>query len=612
MKSNQSAPAQKQSEPRSNVDRKRFVPGGMRRQSRVKQCIAAPLIAYDFETTRIRKGTPRPLYLTAYGEAPAFHFDGPIDSLNHLCHMLKTRFLIDELSGAKYVAWNANNFDAYFIAAALLHDSDYIMRPYLTRSNALRGLRVIPKADEHLESKSQRHWEFLDGMAMLGLAGVSLEKFLSNFAPDFAKLTDVINWEKEEFNPKNKDHCTYAYRDSEGLFKAMNRAQNIIVDTFNQPLTVTMGGACIKIFKAHIPADVFVKNLPPEPLALVREYVMRGGFCHCVDRYIGPVWKYDINQAYAAAMRECPLPSGGIMQTAVGVHRWAKTYIARLTATNPNNTIPFYYRTVTAGRVRALFATTEIFDTWLTSVEVNQLRAEGWKLNISESWFWPESFTMRDYVDKLETIRTTCSGGPSGPTGTMVKAVGNHSYGKTCEVLDNTEFLLAADRPDDFMPYYGNDLEPIPNVWFRFTEPKVKDYHQPQIGAFITAHVRMVVRRAALLSPATWLYADTDCVVFSSDVTDRLDVDAKRYGAWKIEESGTQYRIIAKKIYQNMETLQGHAKGLNVRRLTPQDFVSWYEGEPPVQEQTQRNNFVKVMAGAEMYRTQLRTGTAIV
>ena len=611
---NQSSPARAKSTGKaSNVDKKKkkYVPAGLRKQKRVTDASAKAMIAYDFETTRITRGTPRPLYLTAYGRSPAFHFDGPIDSLDHLALILETRFLIDELNRIRFVAWNANNFDAYFVAGALLQTDKYIMRPYLTRGNALRGLRVIPKEDEHLEGKDQRYWEFLDGMAMLGLAGLSLDKFLKNFAPDHAKLMGVINWEKEQFDPHNRDHCAYAFRDSEGLYYAMDRAQNILLNTFNQPLGVTMGGACIKIFKAHIPDGIFVENLNPSVLEIVRNYVMRGGYCFCVKRYHGPVWKYDLNQAYAAAMREGELPCGKALQALAGGHTFAKIYIARITATHIKNKVPFYYRRIVNGRVKADFALTEIEDTWITSTEMKQLKSEGWKVKVLDSWYWPGVFSMADYVNKLESIRMSCEGGPSGPIGTMVKAVGNHSYGKTVEQNENTEFLLAAQQPEGFAPYYGDQMEPLENVWFRFTEPSIKDYHQPHIGAFITAHVRMVVRRAALLNPDAWLYADTDCVVFSEDVTDKLDIDSKRYGAWKIEEQGAEYRIIAKKVYQNVETGQGHSKGLNVKKLTATDFEQWYEGNPPVQEQVQRNNFVKTMLGAEMYRTQVRSGTSV-
>lgn len=222
---------------------------------------------------------------------------------------------------------------------------------------------------------------------------------------------------------------------------------------------------------------------------------------------------------------------------------------------------------------------------------------------------------MKAYVDMLEEGRSTCEGGPSGPIGTMYKAVGNHSYGKLLEDLDHVDYVLAGECPDGYAPFYAADAEsPIEHVYYRFTPDdkiKPKAYHKPHVGSFITAHVRMVVRRAALLSPETWLYADTDCVVFSSDVTQRMSIDAKAYGKWKIEEAGTPYKIIAKKVYFNDEKKKGNAKGLNVKRLTEDDFNEWFKGSPPVQEQVQRNNFVHVMRGAEMFRYQKRSGTRV-
>lgn len=587
----------------------KYKPKGLRRVTRKKLSAPSKIIAYDFETSRIAKGTPRPLYLTAHGEAPAFSFDGPVESMEHLALLLSTRFLTDELAGAKFVAWNANNFDSYFVAAALLTTDTYILRPYLTKSHALRGLRVIHADDQHLEPKDQRTWEFLDGGAMLGLVGVSLEKFLQTFAPNTAKLTGIINFEKEEFDPSNPTHRAYAYRDSEGLYAGMVAAEKILLATFNQALGVTMGGACIKIFKANIPVGVFVNNCPDQLLEIIRQQVMRGGYCYCVKTYEGPVWKYDLNQAYAAAMREAQLPQGRPMHYSQGEHDHIKIYTAKITATNPHNQIPFYHRTFEGGRTRSLFATTEIVDTWLTNIEIEQLQAEGWEIEIHESWGWSKHFSMTDYVNKLERIRTTCEGGPSGPVGTMIKAVGNHSYGKTVEQLDGTEFLLATECPDGFAPFYADGFEPLEHVYFAFNDPAAKDYHQPQLGAWITAHVRMVVRRAALLAPDAWLYADTDCVVFSEDVTAQLDIDPRRYGAWKVEESGTTYRIIAKKVYQNAQTGAGHAKGMNVKRLTDGHFEAWIAGDAPVQDQIHRNNFVRVMAGAEMFNAQTRSGT---
>ncbi|NDF52235.1 MAG: hypothetical protein EB116_19530, partial [Betaproteobacteria bacterium] len=89
------------------------------------------------------------------------------------------------------------------------------------------------------------------------------------------------------------------------------------------------------------------------------------------------------------------------------------------------------------------------------------------------------------------------------------------------------------------------------------------------------------------------------------------DIDPGRYGAWKLEESGAAYRIIAKKVYQAVDDSKRSAKGLNVRKLTPEDFKQWFDGYPPRQIQTQRQNFLKCMAGMEMYLTRERSGTAV-
>lgn len=603
----------------SNVSKRK---PSFKRKVRVRDAKPSLLIAYDFETTRIQAGTPRPLYVTAYGLKPVMFLESAIDNMKHLRTILEHRFLTLENTGIKFVAWNANNFDAYFVAAALVTDPAYVIRPYLTKGNSLRGMRVMLAEffDGDVDSeypKGAPQWEFLDGMAMLGLAGLSLEKFLANFAPSHKKMTGVIDFEREEFDPKNPEHRAYAMRDSEGLYIAMNNAQNTLLEKFNQPLTVTMGGACIKIFQAHIPKETNIRPLTDAVDKVVRDYAMRGGFCYCVKRFQGHVWKYDLNQAYAAAMRETSLPAGDALHTSNGIHRYAEVFIARITATHALNTIPFYCREEICGRIKSTFSMNLIRDSWITSTEYAQLKSEGWKITVKESYCFTEKFSMREYIDKLEVLRSTCEGGPGGPSGTMIKGVGNHSYGKTVEVLEPIQYVLAAAPPQGYAPLHSDESDspdPLDHLYFQNIPPekvRAKEYHQPHIGAFITAHVRMVVRRAALISPETWLYADTDCVVFSSDVTKQLDIDPKRYGAWKIEEQGTEFQIIAKKVYANLATGKGSAKGMNVRRLTLTDFDDWYHAKPPIQKQVQRNNFLKVMNGSEMYRDQTRTGTRV-
>lgn len=577
-----------------------------------------PLYTYDFETTNIGPGTPEPLYLTAYGVD--FEFATPIESMDDLRIHLVNKILTPRFHGARFVAWNSNRFDAYFVAACLIHDSRFRLRPYLTRSKTLRGLRITLAEDG--DTRTGRSWEFLDGIAMLGLTGLKLDDFLATFAPEYRKLTGIIDFEAgETFDCRNPKHCAYALRDSVGLWHGMMRAQSIMLSTFGEPLGVTMGGACIKIFAAHIPRGVAIRPVPPDVEPLIRDYVMRGGYCHLMRRVECRIWKYDVNQAYAAAMRDAALPCGTVMQCKGLPNLAGGPFIAQITASKPGNKIPFYCRVNIGGRIRTAFSIDRIHETWITSIEYRQLLAEGWTLHCSASYQWAESFNMREYVDKLERLRTTCEGGPKGAIGTMIKATGNHSYGKTVESIEPIDFIFAKECPPappppdlGYAPYFGDGSDPMEHVFYRLDpDRRAKAHHQPQIGSFITAHVRMQIRRAALIDPDHFLYADTDCVCFSRDVTAKLDIDPARYGAWKIEETGRVYELIAKKVYRAKGDGKPTraAKGMRVDRLTDADFQSWFEGSPPEQHQTQLASFVAAMHGADMYRVQRRKGTAV-
>jgi hypothetical protein len=358
-------------------------------------------------------------------------------------------------------------------------------------------------------------------------------------------------------------------------------------------------------------------------LTVLRDYAIRGGYCHCVGRYRGPIWKYDINQAYAHAMRASSLPCGNFHRAA-RPSRYARSFFVCVRGRLSGNRVPFYCRINVNGRTQPYFATDTLPETWITHLEFEQLSSEGWTLEILDSFWSGDCFSMQEYVDKLEGIRSRCDGGPSGAIGTMVKAVGNHSYGKTLEQLSPMDLVIAADCPEGFVEYFSlNESEFFfPHLWARpKSESSDRDYHQPAIGAVITSFVRMQVRRAALVAPDAWLYADTDCVAFSRDVTDLLEIHPRRYGAFKVEESGDEFLIVGKKIYASAATKLdkrgrvvpkiAHCKGLNVRELSSDDFNEWMSGVPPSQSQVQRNNFTRVMTGADMFRSQTRTGTRI-
>lgn len=579
-----------------------------------------PMIAYDLETSPIREGSPDPRYLTAYGET--FRLSVRVRSIPQLAIVLANSLLTREHVGVRFVAWNGNNFDGYIIAAAVLHLPGYTVRPYFTRTKNMRGLRIqwtgegLPGTWTNADTiewdkcgKRRIEWEFVDGWAMaVGSVPMKLDKFLSLFAPEHRKLA-APDWEREEFDAENAGHVAYAERDSEGLYHAMQRAETIVRENFGIPFGPTIGNTGIKIFQAFIPEGVAVWDAPRDAIGVIRDYVMRGGWCVCMKRYRGPVWKYDLNQAYAAAMRDADLPAGRCFRISSESDAAGACAIFKVRGSHPSNAIPFYYR---PAPIKAALALLELPDTWITSLEVAQLRAEGWKLEVSDGWAWEDAFRMTEYVDKFEALRFTDPAGPNGPLGTLCKYLVCASYGKTAERLEGVEIVLAHDCPDGFYNYFPEDEDKhLATVWFRFAEPMHKPYHKPQIASFITAHVRMVERRAALLAPDAFLYADTDCVVFSEPVA--LPVDPRRYGYWKQECAGDPYIIINKKTYAQENWIDGvepvrHAKGLNVRRLTHEDFTRWHGGEPPEQEQLQRGSLIRVLTGEQMFVKRVKVG----
>ncbi len=567
-------------------------------------------IAYDLETTPIKEGTPEVLYLTAYGKD--FYISTPLESIHHLKAILLTEFLTYENRGRPFVAWNANKFDTYFIAMALLTLGDeYLLRPYLAKNNALRGLGVVEFPNEKKEDLYgyRIDWQFLDGMAMTG-AQIKLKDFVKTFAPDHAKL-DIGLSKGTVFDPENKEHIEYANRDSEALYHAMDHCNLIIKNTTGLNLTTTIANLGIKYFQTMIPEGIKCYMPPPDARDACYDYLMRGGFCYCAYKYDGPTWKYDINQAYAAAMRDAKLPAGRCAYIDLYTPEYPAMYLVN--ATHPTSTlVPFYYKPLSTGM--GVYTFDQINQGWITSIEYEQLKNEGWQIEIIEGYCWETHFNMRSMVDNLEQLRHSDPAGPKGPIGSVAKYMGNNSYGKLCERLNGEEIVMALTQPEGYILYRGEDPE-MDKIWVTLKDPLNRVYHRPQIAAFITAHVRMIVRQAALLGGEHWVYADTDCVAYTKPI-EGLNIDPKAYGAWKQETNGERYLFVTKKVYAKAvwegegedEGEEMHAKGMRIKSLTRDDFKEWYKGNPPEQMQTQKRNLIQVLSGFDMYVTRRKVG----
>jgi hypothetical protein len=120
----------------------------------------------------------------------------------------------------------------------------------------------------------------------------------------------------------------------------------------------------------------------------------------------------------------------------------------------------------------------------------------------------------------------------------------------------------------------------------------------------------MIVWEAALADAEHFIKADTDSVAFTRPQA-HLDVHPTRYGAWKLEFANRPFIVIGKKAYASIDMQVIHAKGLHVKNLSLSDFENWLNGEPPRQEQLQKQGFRKFISGGPLFCLQKRRGTDI-
>lgn len=189
----------------------------------------------------------------------------------------------------------------------------------------------------------------------------------------------------------------------------------------------------------------------------------------------------------------------------------------------------------------------------------------------------------------------------------MIKAIGNHAYGKLAERLTGLDYCAANECPPGW-----TTIPNAPNLYMRASEANEAVYHVPYLSAFITAHVRVQVMEAAHSVGSAFLYADTDSVIVEHGAMPNIMIDPKRYGAWKVEAIDAPYCIVGKKIYADMRFMHGvHCKGLHPGQITQCQMLAWYGGQEPVQEQVQRVSFRRFMAEEAMFQSMTRRGTNV-
>jgi hypothetical protein len=552
-----------------------------------------PIVAYDFETTRIptKDGdemTVHPLYIAFHGKTiryatPLFEsYDQTADAFRHIWPQLE--------NGTMLCAYNANRFDLR-IAMQSFIETEFTVEPFASRVAGLRGAIL---------RKGRKRVLMLDPIAMLGMQ-CDLRTFIAVFAPNYPK--GEIDFGSVTFDPDNPDHVAYAKRDAEALYHAMQKASTVVRAITGRNLAATIGALAIRTFMSRMPRSAVVPALRPEQYRIVRRIIMRGGYV-ASRRFRGKLWTYDLNQAYAFAMRSCSMPSGRCLPTNTyrsGIPSFFRCVLTRC----DRSPVPYIVRTCEKPYLM-IETYGERCETWLTNDEIDCLRRHHWTVETISGYAFEGSFSMRQFVNGLEARRRHFP--KDHPVNIICKYIGCNAYGKTLQEPITTRIVLSRVPLQGAFPLCEDDAggRPIPGFWI---VPETKDtrrcFERPQIGAWITAFVRCTVFDAIMQAPDAFVKADTDSVSFSRPIA--LPISSWRYGEWKIESAGDFHIVVAKKVYWSAS--KHAAKGLRIRELTREDYERWHLGQVPSQEQIQLVNWKK--GPAPKWRSQTRRGTAV-
>lgn len=568
-------------------------------------------IAYDFETSNITNGrddkplTPLFYYLTMFGADVAV--SESLGGDEQTIGAIKRYFLRPELNGAIFVAWNGNRFDGWLILSLLCRNKAFLRRykihPFVAKQAGMRGFQITD--DEN------NIWSFYDGIAMLGLLGTSLAAFTEKFAPDHAKLSGTIDWDKEEFDSTNPDHVRYAEVDSEGLYFGIIRADEIVFQLTGFHLGCTLGGVAVRNLIANLPQAALIWRPRNDHWYALQNFARRGGLCFA-RRYKGPLYQYDMNQCYAAQMRTMELPCGNTRFVYTYERGYVGEYVCTIGRSTPS-ALPFLC-CIFEGDYKKKSGSIQCFGrsttTIICSSEIETLTRWGWEVDVHYGWVYDDSFNLKDMVDNLEALRMKCES-PNDAVGTMIKALGNHAFGKTGEQPPTGQYVISCERPDDDAILAGDESDIL---WWTPAEDMQNEklYHRPQLAAHITAGARMVLYEEGMKHAHIFVKCDTDSIATSEPI-DSLQFDKSLYGAWKIEYEGIDSVVLGKKVnavYPDGKPAKIVAKGMRIKELTGAQMRTWFDGwEPPLQTQVQVSSWKGATSGKDMFKVLDKKGT---
>lgn len=462
------------------------------------------------------------LYHETWGEARVYY------SVHSFVTDLMRSLDAKSLRNTIWYAHNAEYDWRYLISA--ISALGFNMSPKERAAGKFFEIEILSATEKTPKGKWKRITRLRDSMAVFPR---SLKDFTKNFAPNMEKK-DIGLGSGVRFDINNPIHMKYAKNDVVALVAGLKRFDELIFENFSVHLAATTSSTAYEAWLRFAPEDEYHDRQPDKIEAFFRK-CYHGGLVGlnslCGHEYL-IVETFDINSSYPASMR-LGVPKGKARRTFERMNGFPGFY--RATANVPLDAIlPIVPFRSSKGQLAWQVG---IFETFLSSIEIEYAETLGVTFEVHEGYYFPEGITncFSEFIDVCERLRTEFKG---SATEEVVKLMQNSLYGRFGMRLEGRECVIDHEgMPDDFLPVYNPaNNETVPDAYYKDII-RSTSYMLPHYSAWITAHSRILIDRATTLAGReNVLYRDTDSVHTVGDPGNLFPMCGKIYGQLKREK----------------------------------------------------------------------------
>ncbi len=371
-----------------------------------------------------------------------------------------------------------------------------------------------------------------------------LRSLLNQFCPHLPK--GEIDFEGGEiFNPRNPEHKAYSIRDSEGLLEALIQLDKTIFANFDIHFRYTTAGTALAAWQRTLrKGERYYNDKQNEP-EIRKAYF--GGLTFLTDtNYHEKAFSVDINSSYPYQMLTHEMPIGNAKK--VNSYQKGKLGIYHVKVTVPDNiVIPI----IPLRDSKGIMWARGNFETHTTNVEMEFAVTQGYSFEVISGLVWRD--TAKPFKKFLETCMKIRHENPKGSAyDVTAKLLGNGLYGKFGAKRLRRQFYGKLPENPIGVDMCGN----------YFTQDVYQENMKclPQWSVFITAYARMhLVGACYKIGVENVLYGDTDSITMTSKgEPERLWLDDKAYGAFKVDKIWETFRAFAPKCYAGERYIKGN------------------------------------------------------